>query len=121
VNETTFEELCTHHFDITIGKRDKEFPCLSPIDLEHIVGQKYGALFLSFCHAQLPPESHLAIELEYMLDSLDYEVERQQSLIYGLSESTGPHPSQYEESPETPPWIWEVVYGYKRKSINPLD
>ena len=114
MNDEEFEEVCVHYFDITIGERDKEYPFLTTVDLESIIGQKFGSLFLSFCHSKVPPDSPLAYELGNLLDSLEHEVEREQTLIYGLSESTSPHTSQWEVIEGPPPWIWELIYGYKR-------
>jgi hypothetical protein len=114
-------DLTTFHI-----KASTYFPAICWDSLEDaydIANEKFGLLFISQCLIDLEKptdkkdkkKSELIDWLVEICDQNEYELERQQGYVYGLSETTNPHTSQYEIAPETPKWVWDVVYGYKSR------
>lgn len=91
-----FYDMCIKYFDTS--------------NLNVIRDSEFGLVFLSLCSAQLDDPSlqdMIEVGLEDPTDV--YELERQRGLIYGESESTSPHTSQYDRTMgKSPAWIWEL-------------
>ena len=92
-----FYDICIKYFDTH--------------NLNVIRDSQFGLVFLSVCSSQLDDPSlqdMIEVGLEDPTDV--YELERQRGLIYGMSETTNPHTSQYDETGgKSPGWVWELL------------
>jgi len=90
--------------------------------IDFVSSIEHGLLFLSHYAAHLESKDKLDKEsskcLDYIIEILDdesYELERQRGLVFGESESTGPHTSQFEYNPGSPEFIFVELHGYGKR------